>query len=222
MTDLPAAYVFDAYGTLFDVHSAVRKHAKEVGPDAAALSDLWRTKQLEYTWVRTLMGRYVDFWEITQQALDFAFTSFPEADVNTRADLLDAYWELEAYGEVRDVLQRLQATGAKTAIFSNGSPDMLAAAVASADLDNVLDASISVHRLQQFKTSPSVYQLVCDEFDAQPEKVSFQSSNRWDIAGAKAFRFRTVWCNRTGQPDEYADLTPDRVISDLTELVTEL
>ncbi|MEN0040856.1 MAG: haloacid dehalogenase type II [Pseudomonadota bacterium] len=219
MTDLPAAYVFDAYGTLFDVHSAVRKHAKKLGPDAAALSDLWRTKQLEYTWVRTLMGRYVDFWEITQQALDFAFARFPEADKTIRADLLDAYWELEAYGEVREVLQKLRATGAKTAIFSNGSPDMLAAAIASADLDDVLDASISVHHLKQFKTSPSAYELVCDEFGLQPEQVSFQSSNRWDVAGAKAFRFRTIWCNRTGQPDEYSDLPPDRVISDLAELL---
>ncbi|EFL88924.1 haloacid dehalogenase type II [Ahrensia sp. R2A130] len=219
MPNTPAAYVFDAYGTLFDVHSAVRKYADQLGPDAAALSDMWRNKQLEYTWVRTLMGRYVDFWEITQQALDFAFARFPSAYKSVRDDLLDAYWELEAYSEVRDVLGKLQASGAKTAIFSNGSPDMLAAAVASADLDDVLDASISVHRLRQFKVVPSAYQLVCDEFALQPEDVSFQSSNRWDIAGAKAFRFGTVWCNRTGQPDEYADLTPDRVISDLTELL---
>jgi len=219
MPDAPAAYVFDAYGTLFDVHSAVRKHAEKLGSNAAALSDLWRAKQLEYTWVRTLMGRYVDFWEITQQALDFSFARFPDADRSIRNDLLDAYWELEAYGEVRDVLGKLQANGAKTAIFSNGSPDMLAAAVTSANLDDVLDASISVHRLRQFKVVPSVYQLVCDEFGLQPEQVSFQSSNRWDIAGATAFRFQTVWCNRTGQPDEYTDLSPDRVISDLTELL---
>ena len=219
MSDSPAAYVFDAYGTLFDVHAAVRKHADGLGPDAAALSDLWRSKQLEYTWVRSLMGRYVDFWEITQQALDFSFARFPEANKTLRDDLLDAYWELEAYGEVRTVLQKLREQGAKTAIFSNGSPDMLAAAVTSADLDDVLDASLSVHRLRQFKVVPSVYQLVCDEFSLQPEQVSFQSSNRWDIAGAHAFRFQTVWCNRTGQPDEYGDLAPDRVISDLTQLL---
>ncbi len=123
-----AAYVFDAYGTLFDVHAAVRKHAEKLGPDAQRLSSLWREKQLEYSWVRALMGKYLDFWELTQQGLDTAFALVPSADKSLREDLLSAYWELDCYPEVPQVLTNLKATGAKIAILSNGSPAMLEAA----------------------------------------------------------------------------------------------
>ena len=214
------AYVFDAYGTLFDVHAAVRRHAQKVGPDAALVSDIWRAKQLEYSWVRTLTGRYLDFWTLTQQALDHALARVPSADAGARADLLDAYWELEAYPEVHGVLSALKEAGQRTAILSNGSPEMLQAAVRSAGLSELLDAVLSVDALQRYKTVEDTYRLVTDEFRLYPDAVSFQSSNRWDVAGATAFGFRTVWVNRTGQPDEYADLPPAVVLADLKGLPT--
>ncbi|SDB18037.1 haloacid dehalogenase type II [Bauldia litoralis] len=211
------AYVFDAYGTLFDVHAAVRRHAGAIGPQSQRLSDIWRTKQLEYTWVRSLMGRYRDFWSLTEEALDFAIAAAAPDAASLKPDLLDAYRELEAYPEVRGVLTRLKAS-AKLAILSNGSPEMLDTAVASAGIGDLLDEIISVDALQIYKTAPSVYDLVGERMGVPPEAVSFQSSNRWDIAGATAYGFRTVWINRTGQPDEYPDLPPVAVMSSLEGL----
>ena len=216
---MPSVYAFDAYGTLFDVHSAVRRHGDAVGPDAMRVSEIWRNKQLEYSWVRTLAGRYVDFWTITEQALDFALTAVPSANRSARNDLLDAYWSLECYAEVADVLGRLRASGAKTAILSNGSPQMLEAAVTNADLGDLLDATISVDSIRQFKVVPAAYQLVCDAFGCLPADISFQSSNRWDIAGATASDWSCVWVNRTNQPDEYTDLPPVKTVSDLRGLL---
>jgi 2-haloacid dehalogenase len=213
-----SAYVFDAYGTLFDVHAAVRKHAEAVGPDAALLSEIWRQKQLEYSWVRTLMGRYQDFWSLTEQALDYAFQRVPSADTSTKAQLLEAYHRLDCYGEVPQVLKSLKDTGAKLAILSNGSPAMLEGAVNAAGLDGVLDEVFSVDALRVYKADERVYDMVTTHFRIYPEAVSFQSSNRWDIAGATAFGFRTVWINRSGLPDEYLDLPPAAVLSDLNGL----
>ncbi|MEL6968469.1 MAG: haloacid dehalogenase type II [Pseudomonadota bacterium] len=212
-------YAFDAYGTLFDVHAAVRKHAAAVGPESAALSDTWRQKQLEYSWVHGLMGRYVSFWDLTQQALDFAFDKHPAADRSTRQRLLDAYFELDCYAEVPRVLEALKAGGAQTAILSNGSTDMLSAAVSSAGLDGLVDHALSVDLVQKFKTDSAVYQLILDVCSVTPEQVSFQSSNRWDAAAASAFGFHTVWINRTGQPDEYKAFQPAQTVQDLTALL---
>jgi len=211
-------FAFDAYGTLFDVHAAVRRHADAVGPDAAKMSDLWRTKQLEYTWVRTLMGAHRDFWGLTTEALDFALTRFPPADPGVRGRLLDAYHALEAYAEVPSVLKGLKDGGARLAILSNGSRGMLDAAVASAGIGGLLDAVISVDEIGVFKTDRRVYELVGRHLASAPAEVSFQSSNRWDIAGATAFGFRGVWVNRTGQPDEYPDLPPAAVVETLAGL----
>ncbi|MBD0415942.1 haloacid dehalogenase type II [Oryzicola mucosus] len=213
-----AAYVFDAYGTLFDVHSAVRRHAAQIGPDGQVLSEIWRAKQLEYSWVRSLMGSYADFWQLTEQALDFAFSKVPSADRSLRATLLDAYWRLDCYPEVPAVLRALKDSGARLAILSNGSPAMLEAAVASAALDQSLDAIFSVDSIRKFKTDPAVYDLVTSEWRLYPDAVSFQSSNRWDIAGATRFGFRTVWVNRAGQPDEYLDLPPQLILPSLDAL----
>lgn len=212
-------YVFDAYGTLFDVHSAVSRFSEHVGPDAARVSEIWRNKQLEYTWTRSGMDRYKDFWQLTQEALDFAFASIPSANVSTRQDLLDAYLSLDCYSEVKPVLTELKQRGVRTAILSNGSPDMLNSAVQSAGLADVLDHSFSIHPLEVFKTSPRTYQMVVNEWKIEPGTVSFQSSNRWDIAGATAFGFDCAWINRTGQPDEYTDLAPTRVLKDLNGLI---
>lgn len=214
-----AAFVFDAYGTLFDVHAAVRRHAVRIGPDGQMLSDIWRAKQLEYSWTRTLMGAYQDFWTLTEQALDFAFARVPSADRSLRADLLEAYWHLDCYPEVPSVLRALKAEGARLAILSNGSPAMLDAAVRSAALDQVLDEVFSVDAVRRFKTDPAVYDLVATSWRLYPSAVSFQSSNRWDVAGAARFGFRTVWINRSNQPDEYLDLRPDVILSSLDGLI---
>ncbi|MCB1386524.1 MAG: haloacid dehalogenase type II [Nitratireductor sp.] len=214
-------YVFDAYGTLFDVHSAVARHADLVGPDAARVSEIWRNKQLEYSWTRSGMARYRDFWTLTQEALDFALASVRDANRQARQKLLDAYMELDCYGEVPGVLRALKDRGARTAILSNGSPDMLGSAIRSAGLDDLLDATFSVHPLMVFKTSPETYRMVTDFWKVERGSVSFQSSNRWDIAGAAAFGFDCAWINRTGQPDEYADLAPSRVLTDLSGLLAD-
>ncbi|MEW9806851.1 haloacid dehalogenase type II [Mesorhizobium sp. ZMM04-5] len=214
-----SAYVFDAYGTLFDVHSAVGRHAGAVGPQAATLSEIWRTKQLEYSWVRTLMGAYADFRQLTEQALDFALEKVPSVDRRLRNDLLAAYSSLDCYAEVPGVLRELKASGAKVAILSNGSPAMLQAAIVSASLDHVFDAVFSVDAIGRFKTDPATYRLVTSAWRLEPSAVSFQSSNRWDIAGATSFGFRTVWINRTGQPDEYPDLPPSLTLPNLDGLL---
>lgn len=215
-----AAYVFDAYGTLFDVHAAVRRHAERVGPDAQLLSEVWRAKQLEYSWVRSLMGRYVDFWALTEQALDYAFEKVSGVDPTLKADLLQAYRTLDCYPEVPSVLKALKEDGARIAILSNGSPAMLSAAVRSAALDTVIDEIFSVDPIRRFKTDPAVYDMVTTQWRLYPDAVSFQSSNRWDIAGAAAFGFRTVWINRSGQPDEYRDLPPRLILPSLKGLIT--
>ncbi|MBA5779077.1 haloacid dehalogenase type II [Stappia sp. F7233] len=215
-----SVYVFDAYGTLFDVHAAVRKNAAGLGPDAQRLSELWRQKQLEYSWIRTMMDRYLDFWTLTEQALDTAFAMVPTADRSLRNTLLDAYSQLDCYPEVPQVLKTLKDNGARLAILSNGNPDMLDGAVRAAGLDMVFDAVLSVDTLRIYKTRMEVYEMATNQFRVYPEAISFQSSNRWDVAGATAFGFRTVWINRTGNPDEYTDLAPAAVLSDLNGLTT--
>ncbi|MGL4440845.1 MAG: haloacid dehalogenase type II [Bosea sp. (in: a-proteobacteria)] len=223
MTSKPfRAVVFDAYGTLFDVHAAVFRHSAAVGPQAQAVSELWRAKQLEYSWTRSLMGRYRDFWELTEAALDFALARFAIHDTELRGKLLAAYRELGAYHEVPRVLAELKARGLRTAILSNGSPDMLASAVTSAGLAPLLDAVISVHLLGTFKPPPRAYQPVLDQLGVSRDEVLFISSNRWDVAGATAFGFACLWCNRAGLPEEYADLPPLAVIADLSGIAAHL
>jgi 2-haloacid dehalogenase len=214
-----AAYIFDAYGTLFDVHAAVRRHAGEIGPEGQAVSEIWRAKQLEYSWVRSLMGAYADFWQLTEQALDFALHKVPGADPALRQKLLDAYWHLDCYPEVPGVLRALKASGAKLAILSNGSPEMLEAAVKSAALDLILDDIFSVDQIRRFKPDPNVYDIVTTAWRLYPEVVSFQSSNRWDVAGAAKAGLRTVWINRSDQPEEYRDFAPGLILPSLDGLL---
>ena len=212
------AVVFDAYGTLFDVHSAVARHVHAVGPDAARLSEIWRTKQLEYSWVLSLAGRQESFWALTERALDQALARCPAVDRALRPTLLAAYRSLDAYPEVPVLLRRLRAGGVATAILSNGDPDMLADAIASAGLDGLFDAVLSVATAGVFKTSPRAYALVPDALGVEGSAVVFVSSNRWDVAGAAAFGFAPVWVNRGQLPDEYPGLDPVAVVADLQAL----
>lgn len=210
--------VFDAYGTLFDVHAAVGHHRSRLGDKADAVSAMWRTKQLEYTWLRSLMDRYVPFWQVTGDALDYAFDAHGVSDPSLREDLLNAYMQLDCYPEVPEVLAALKDAGMRTAILSNGSPEMLDAAVKSSKLDTLLDAVLSVDELGIFKPHPSVYQLAVDRLGVAPRQVSFQSSNAWDAAAAATFGFRVAWVNRFGQSEERLPDRPDVQLRTLSEL----
>jgi 2-haloacid dehalogenase len=216
---MPArAYVFDAYGTLFDVHAAIGRHRDKVGADAAAFSELWRVKQVEYSWTHTLMDKYVPFWTLTERALDFCFHRFPNVDKALKPALLDAYKKLDAYPDARPTLEALRKSGMKTAILSNGSTEMLASAVSNAGLKEVLDFVLSVDEVRGFKPGLEVYDLALDAMEMKPEDVIFISSNRWDVAGSKNARFRPIWVNRAGNPDEYPEFQPMQVVKSLSEI----
>ncbi|SJZ80641.1 haloacid dehalogenase type II [Consotaella salsifontis] len=216
-------YVFDAYGTLFDTSAAVHRHAGDLGEAGERLAALWRRKQLEYSWVRSLMGPCErDFWQLTVDALDHALAAVPEADRALREPLLEAYRDLDTYPEVPQVLGALKDRGAKLAILSNGSHEMLERAIRSAGLAQLFDRVFSAEDIKRFKVWPDVYDMVGTAYRVYPHAVSFQSSNRWDIAGAARFGFTTVWINRTRQPDEYLDLPPTAVLPDLKALPTML
>jgi 2-haloacid dehalogenase len=215
MTDV---FVFDAYGTLLDVSSPVRRFAGAIGPKSDALSALWRVKQLEYTWVRSLAGEYRDFELVTREALAYALEFLNIGDDGLSDRLMEAYAAPDCYPEVKEVLGGIKKRGAKTAILSNGTPGMLKTATEVAGIDKLLDAILSVDALGIYKTSPEAYRLATSFFGCGASDVSFQSSNRWDIAGAAAFGFKTVWINRLNMPDEYGDLKPERIVADLREL----
>ena len=215
----PRLYVFDAYGTLFDVHAAASAHRDLIGAAWEKLSQTWRQKHLEYTWVHAMTGRDASFWSLTERSLDYAIAVSGGVPAGVREKLLSAYRSMRAFPEVPGVLAKLKARGAQLVILSNGDPDMLRDAVSSAGLDHVFDAVLSVRDAGIFKPDMAVYRLVIDRFGGTANDVSFQSSNRWDIAGAVVFGFRTVWVNRTGAPDEYPDMATDRTVADLNALV---
>lgn len=211
------ACVFDAYGTLFDVHSAVRRYSNQI-KESEAVSALWRAKQLEYTWLRSLMGRYVDFWQVTADALDFALETYGISDTVIRQDLLQAYMTLSCYSEVPDVLDRLKRKGIRCAILSNGSAQMLSSAVKNSGLSEFFDAVISVDMIGQYKPDPRVYRLAVDELKVEKSKIAFQSSNAWDAAGANAYGFNVVWVNRFKQKPERLNTSVDIELTDLEKL----
>jgi 2-haloacid dehalogenase len=215
---MPRAFVFDAYGTLFDVHSAIAQHRTAAGPEADRLSEIWRGKQLEYTWTLTLAGHYVDFWTLTERALDFALARVPSVDKQLKAKLLDAYFVLDSYPDARAALGALKTHGERTAILSNGSPRMLAAAVEAGGLTDHLDAVLSVDAIRIYKPRPEVYAMVTNTFPIAAKDVVFVSSNPWDVMGAVSFGFGAVWVNRGGMPDEYPDRRPLRIVAGLAEL----
>ena len=190
------ACVFDAYGTIFDFASAAARCADVPEDKRAALTNLWRDKQLQYTWLRSLQGRYADFWQVTGEALDFTLDSVGIATPALRDRLMDLYLTLSAFPEVPDTLRRLKEAGFVTAILSNGSPAMLDAAVRGAGLQNLLDAVLSADAVQVFKTHPRVYEYALQQLGLRAEHVSFQSSNAWDAFAASAYGMRVVWCNR--------------------------
>ncbi len=212
------AVVFDAYGTLFDVASATARARDALGDRAEPLAELWRAKQLQYTWLRSLMGKHADFWRVTADALDFALATLGIEDAPLRQRLLSSYERLGAYPEVRGVLEQLRARRLRLAILSNGSPRMLAEAAQAAGLTRLLDEVLSVEDVGIFKPHPSVYRLALVKLGLWASEVGFVSANGWDACGAKAFGLRVAWCNRAGQVPERIPDRPDAEIRSLAEL----
>lgn len=195
--------VFDAYGTLLDVHSAMARHAGRLGPDWQRISQDWRTKQIEYSWVRSLAAQHRDFSRLTEEALKFVAARHGIADTVLLADIGQAYRALDAYPEVPAMLENLKSKGIPRAILSNGEPGMLAEGVAAAGIGGLLDAVLSIEAVGVFKPHPRVYRLACDRFGVAPDAIAFFSSNAWDAFGANLFGFQVFWINRSLQPDEY-------------------
>jgi len=212
------ACVFDAYGTLFDFAAATRRCQGDLGDQTTQLTALWRDKKLQYTWLRAAQGRHADFWEVTGDALDFALETLDIHRPGLRERLMELYLTLDAFPEVPEVLRALRKAGLQTAILSNGSPRMLAAAVEGAGLDGLFDQVLSVEAVGVYKPHPKVYQLAVDVLGVSVHSISFQSSNAWDAYAASAFGMQVVWCNRYGQRAERLPGAPDRQIASLTEL----
>jgi 2-haloacid dehalogenase len=212
------ACVFDAYGTLFDFASACARCADDVGAGAAALTSLWRDKQLQYTWLRSLQGLHADFWQVTGDALDYAMETLRVGDARLRDKLMELYLTLATFPEVPRTLRVLKDARFATAILSNGSPRMLRCAVDSAGIGDLLDAVVSVEEVGVYKPHPSVYGRVVERLGMQPTEMVFLSSNAWDAYAASAFGMPVVWCNRYGQRRERLPGAPDAEVSTLAEL----
>jgi len=216
----PKAFVFDAYGTLFDVHSVVEA-GRAVTADPQALSTLWRQKQLEYTWLRTLMGRYEDFWAVTEAALRFALDRLGiRAGEESVRHLMEAYLSLATFPEVKGALAAM--AGTPLGILSNGSPRMLEAAVRSSGLGGIFRHVLSVDSVRAYKPSRAVYELGTQAFGLPAGEILFVSSNAWDVSGAKAFGYRCCWCNRLGAPMEHLGVSPDLEVRGLGEILAKL
>ena len=207
------AVAFDLYGTLLEVAS-VGRAAAEVTGDPAALVDLWRQKQLEYTWLRSLMGRYQDFWATTGDALDYSLERLGlTVDAATRQRLLGAWLDVRVYPEVPDALSALAPR--RLAVLSNGNTDMLEAGLAAAAIRDRFEHVLSVGEVGVYKPHPAVYELALKAFGLPAERILFVSSNPWDAAGARTFGLRVAWVNRAGVPFERLGVTPDLVVADL-------
>ena len=215
--------VFDAYGTLLDVDAAAREAASEPGMEALKENWLpiakgWRERQLRYSWLCSMMGQYDDFWELTTRALDATLEEHALAsDDKIRARLLSLYSELSAYEEVPKVLANLKAAGHELAVLSNASPNMLEKAIEAAGIAEWFNELLSVDVLRCYKPTPVVYQLVTERFDCKPSDVTFFSSNNWDVSGAGAFGFQTVWVNRAGAAWDRLPNSPDKIVRTIAE-----
>lgn len=212
------ACVFDAYGTLFDIAAAAARHQALLGPKFQPLVELWRAKQLQYSWLRNSMGRHADFWQVTQDGLDYAMAQLGLGDAGLREKLLGDYFGLAAYPEVPAVLRRLTDAGIRCAILSNGAPAMLEAAVSNAGIGGLLDAVISVEEVGVYKPDPRVYARAEARLGLPRSAMTFQSSNGWDVAAAAEFGWRVVWINRSGLPRERIGGKPAAELGSLEEL----
>jgi 2-haloacid dehalogenase len=209
---------FDAYGTCFDINSAAQNLAKEIGKDWLSFSTTWRTVQLEYTWLRSLMKKHEDFWRVTEDSLDFAMESH-KIDKKFRSKLLELYKKLNSYPELVTCLKNLKEKNVKTCILSNGSPSLLNELTAHAKVQDLFDDLISIEEVGIYKPHPKVYELVTKKFDCKPEEVCFLSSNTWDIVGGGTFGYQSIWVDRFGKTFDKLGYQPKFKIKDLSELI---
>jgi len=213
----PRAVVFDAYGTLFDVHSVIATCGRIFPRQGDLLSEIWRRKQLQYSWLRALMGHYCDFWQVTLEALDAAVAALElELEPQQRREILESYYYLEPYPEVREVLAAL--AGRRRLILSNGAPEMLRRVVDNSGIAGELEALLSADAVRTFKPDPRVYGLALEHLGLPRREIAFVSANTWDAVGARAFGFFSCWLNRSGAAAEVLGVTPDLVLRDLGEL----
>ena len=210
-------YVFDAYGTLFDVDHACKEMAIQLGDNWEKLSSIWRQKQLEYSWLYNSMNEYDSFWKITKDSLEYAMNSLSMNSVKIKNELLDLYFKIGAFEEVEEVLKKIKKNKIKTAILSNGSYDMLNSAVKNSKFDELISEVISVDECKKFKPHRDVYNLVIDKFNINEKNCIFFSSNCWDIHGASNFGFQTVWVNRKKNIDELLPGKVDDQVQSLKE-----
>ena len=217
--DVVKVCIFDAYGTLFDVNAACRELSKEVGEQWQELATLWRLRQVEYTWLRNSMNEYINFWNITEDALEYAMETLNMKNEELKNKLLDLYLKLEAYPEVEKVLTQLKNEGYQTGILSNGSEEMLASAVKNAKLENLLDKVLSVEKCKVYKPSSKVYDLVEKEFKINKINCAFFSSNAWDMHAAAHYGFKTIWVNRFEGNLEKLPGKPYKIVQTLEKIV---
>ena len=210
-------YVFDAYGTLFDVDHACKEMAIQLGDNWEKLSSIWRQKQLEYSWLYNSMNEYDSFWKITKDSLEYAMNSLSMNSVKIKNELLDLYFKIGAFEEVEEVLKKIKKNKIKTAILSNGSYDMLNSAVKNSKFDELISEVISVDECKKFKPHRDVYNLVIDKFNTNKKNCIFFSSNCWDVHGASNFGFQTVWINRKKNIDELLPGKVDDQVQSLKE-----
>ena len=212
------AIIFDAYGTLFDVNSAAEKCKEKLGDKWEGFANYWRTTQLEYTWLRSLMRRHKDFWQITEDSLDKSM-NFYNIDNSLRSELLNLYKVLSPFTEVNDALKKLKQSNYKLAILSNGTPDLLNELVISNQLKDIFDDIFSVEEAGIFKPDSKVYDLPINKYNIEKKEVLFLSANTWDVSGAGNYGYNTVWVNRNNNIFDKLDFEPNQQISNLSELL---
>lgn len=210
--------VFDAYGTLFDINSVTKQYCNELGDISEPFSNLWRSKQLEYSWLRSLMNRYEDFWCVTEESLDYALDYFNIKNESLKINLLKAYENINCYEEVPNALSKLKERGISTAILSNASHSMLHVAIKNSKIDSYIDSCFSAHHLKIYKPHPTVYNLVLEKYDLNKNEILFVSSNSWDVAGAKSFGFNVSWINRFNSKKEVLPFKSDIELESLIDL----
>jgi len=212
------AIVFDAYGTLFDVNSAAEKCKDKIGNKWENFANFWRTTQLEYTWLRSLMKKHKNFWQITEDSLDKSIETF-QIDKSLRNDLLNLYKQLSPYPEVKNVLENLKKQSFKLAILSNGTPELLNHLVKSSDLENLFDDIFSVEEVKIYKPDPKVYDMPVNKYKVSKGEITFLSANTWDVSGAGNYGYNSIWVNRNNSVFDKLDYKPKNEVKNLKQLL---
>ena len=212
------AIVFDAYGTLFDVNSAAEKCKGKIGDKWEGFANFWRTTQLEYTWLRSLMKRHKDFWQVTEDSLDKSMKAF-KIDTSMKSELLNLYKVLSPYPEVKEVLKKLKEKEYRLAILSNGTPTLLSELVKSNNLENIFDDLFSIEEVEIYKPDSKVYDMPIKKYQIKADEVAFLSSNTWDVSGGGNYGYNAIWVNRNKSIFDNLDYKPKNEVSDLTQLV---